>query len=271
MKLLLLLMFAYLICGCGAGNGQGLDELGQPIDEQPSPEPEPDPQGLQPTLTSIQENVLTPICTQCHAGNNAPLGLRMDDLDTSIASLIDVDSVTNPQFKLVKPGNADTSFLFLKIIGDPLAGNQMPLGQAPLPAETIEVFRSWIESGAPIDTDQVFISSEKVTKSASSFAVDLRFSQPIDSDSLQPNEIQLLTFDGNGQWAINDADIKLSWTTPQLLTINIKFNQTDKSTKRLRLSFNNSVISSLFSAEGEQLDGDHDGISGGEYHYEFQL
>ena len=269
MKLLLSLWLVCLVSGCGAGSGLGLDELGQPIVEQPVPEPTPDPQGLQPTLASIQENVLTPICTQCHAGNNAPLGLRMDDLDTSITNLIDVDSVTNSHFKLVNPGNADTSFLFMKVIGDPLAGNQMPLGQAPLPAETIAVLRSWIESGAPVDTNQVFISTAEAKASASDFVLNLRFSLPIDINSIQANEIQILTFDGSGKWASNNANIKLQWTNPQQLKINI--NQPDKLTKRLRLSFNDSATSSLFSTKGVLLDGDHDGIPGGEYHYEQQF
>src|SRR5690606_745314 len=33
---------------------------------------------LEPTFASIQQNVLSPICTACHVGANAPAGLRLD-------------------------------------------------------------------------------------------------------------------------------------------------------------------------------------------------
>jgi len=91
---------------------------------------------IETNLAFIQEKVLTPICAQCHFGNNAPLGLRMDNLDTLIVNLFDVDSATNPTFKRVQPGDTDNSFFYLKIIGAAIAGNQMPLGQSPLDTDT---------------------------------------------------------------------------------------------------------------------------------------
>lgn len=272
MKLLSSLVFVCLLSACGAGDGTGLDENGEPIGNQLEPTPDPDPRELQPNLTSIQEHVLTPICSQCHAGNNAPLGLRMDDLDTSFANLINVDSVTNPLFKLINPGEkAEQSFLFLKIIGDPQAGNQMPLGQTPLDNDTIEVFRNWIENGAPIDVQQVVLAQSKVTLNPNTqqLSIDLRFSQNISASSLQAGDIQLLEASSFTQQSIYDSGIELNWMSNKHLNLS-GFSLSPES-KSLTIRLNQDNISSVLSQSGFWLDGDRDGIPGGEFIYEHQF
>lgn len=276
MKYFISLLLIGQLVACGAGDGTGLDASGQPIGETPAPgpepEPEPEPEGLQATLVSIQEHVLTPICAQCHIGNSAPLGLRMDDLDTSIANLINVDAVTNSQFKRINPGeSAEQSFLFLKISGDPQAGNQMPLGQTPLSAETIAVIRQWIESGAPIDDQQLIVAQSKVIVEPNnqSLTVSLRFSQPIDQSQLQMKDIEFSASNEQAQWSINTNNAQLTWlSVNQLEVMNIPF---DPETKRLSLAINQANTTSVFSQSGVWLDGDRDGNAGGEYHYEHQF
>jgi hypothetical protein len=274
MKTTITLLLLAFLAGCGAGDGAGLDQNGQPIDGQPdpTPAPEPDPQELQATLESIQDNVLTPICTQCHIGNNAPLGLRMDDLETSIANLIDVDSATNPQFKRINPGQtAEQSFLFLKIIGDPQAGNQMPLGQTPLDNDTIEVFRNWIESGAPIDNQQLVVAQAKVTRTPKpqQISVELHFSQNISPSSLQAGDIQIIETSNFAKKTLNSDTFELKWKGEKQLNLTgLNFNP-DSESLTIRLNQNN--LSSVFSQSGVWLDGDRDGIPGGEFNHEHQL
>jgi len=76
-------------CGCVAcsGNGNGLDQNGRPIGSDTTQAP-PSSGSFQ----SIQDTVFTPICTACHAGANAPLGLRLD-AGNSYALLVGVSSV----------------------------------------------------------------------------------------------------------------------------------------------------------------------------------
>src|SRR5437868_13016681 len=124
----------FALCGC-AGNGEGLDENGQPIGAGPTP--------LVPTFASIQQNVFTPICTACHAGANAPLGLRLD-ADSSYAMLVNASSVEVPGVARVQPGNPAASYLIQKLEGSAAVGARMPLNQPPLPQATIEVIRQWI-------------------------------------------------------------------------------------------------------------------------------
>lgn len=126
--------------GC-AGDGTGLDEFGNPSGQPPSP--------LAPTLSAIQANVFTPICTQCHTGASAPLGLA---LDVSVAwqNLVGVSSVEQPSLMRVRPGNADSSYLVWKIDGRAgIVGGRMPLGLPPLSSDQVAAIRGWIQAGAP--------------------------------------------------------------------------------------------------------------------------
>ena len=83
LKLALLGFFCACWTGC-AGNGEGLDQNGRPEGEEPPP--------LVAEFQSIQDNVFTPICTTCHAGGAAPLGLRLDE-GNSYAMLVNEPSV----------------------------------------------------------------------------------------------------------------------------------------------------------------------------------
>jgi hypothetical protein len=130
------------ICGASgcAGNGEGLDQNGRPVSSG-------DP-ALTADLKSIQDNVFTPTCTQCHEGAAAPLGLRLDAA-SAYAMLVNAPSTEVPSLNRVTPGDPDASYLIQKLEGRASVGGQMPLGQPPLPQATIAVIRQWIANGAP--------------------------------------------------------------------------------------------------------------------------
>ncbi len=106
------------------------------------------PAPLEPTLASIQSNVFTPVCTGCHAGANAPVGLRLEQ-GTSFAMLVNVPSAQVPALRRVAPGDPGNSYLIQKLEGTAAVGARMPLGGAALPQATINVIRQWITNGAP--------------------------------------------------------------------------------------------------------------------------
>lgn len=127
-----------------AGSGTGLDEFGDPLDSGGT-------EVLEPTLASIQARVFTPICTQCHAGAAAPLGLSLET-GRSFTQLIGVPSVEDPTRWRVRPGDPEASYLVAKIEGAPgIVGGRMPLGLPPLSAEQRSAIRRWIETGARPD------------------------------------------------------------------------------------------------------------------------
>jgi hypothetical protein len=102
---------------------------------------------LQATFTSIQDQVLTPICTACHVGATAPQGLRLDSAN-SYALLVGVASQENPALQRVAPGDPNNSYLIKKLEGTASVGGRMPLGGTPLSQADIDVIRQWITDGA---------------------------------------------------------------------------------------------------------------------------
>ena len=135
----LLLQLALVLAGCSAGNGEGLDMNGQPIPIGPP---------VVSDFQEIQDTVFTPICTQCHIGAGAPQGLRLDAAN-SYMLLVNMPSGEVPSLLRVNPGNPNQSYLVQKISGTQSVGSRMPLGQAPLPQDRIDLIRQWIASGAP--------------------------------------------------------------------------------------------------------------------------
>jgi hypothetical protein len=134
--------------GC-AGNGEGLDANGQPIGSAPPGAPPPGSPSVTPDFQSIQDNVFTPICTQCHIGAGAPQGLQLDEAH-SYALLVGIPSAEQPNVLRVSPGNPDDSYLVRKLEGPSagISGGQMPLNQDPLAQSTIDAIRQWITNGA---------------------------------------------------------------------------------------------------------------------------
>ena len=124
--------------GC-AGDGTGLDEFGN-LPQQTAP--------LGPTLAGVQDNIFTPICTRCHTGAGAPLGLALD-AGVAYGNLVGVQSVEAAEMVRVSPGNPEASYIVWKIEGrSGITGSRMPLGLEPLSAEQISAIRGWILAGA---------------------------------------------------------------------------------------------------------------------------
>jgi hypothetical protein len=102
---------------------------------------------LAPTFDSIQANVFEQVCEHCHAGANAPAGLRLDAAN-SYAMLVGVASVERPAILRVAPGDPSNSYLIQKLEGTAAAGERMPAGLPALPQSDINVIRQWITDGA---------------------------------------------------------------------------------------------------------------------------
>jgi uncharacterized protein (TIGR03118 family) len=99
------------------------------------------------TFTQLKAAIFNPICSQCHIGNAAPEGLKLDDAN-AYANLVNVASVEVPSLMRVKPGDPANSYIVQKIEGTAAVGGRMPLGQPALDAATIQMVRTWISEGA---------------------------------------------------------------------------------------------------------------------------
>src|SRR5262245_45075639 len=98
---------------------------------------------LEPNFNSIQANVFDAHCVQCHAGANAPVGLRLDAAN-SYANLVGVASVEQASLRRVAPGDANNSYIIHKLEGTAAVGARMPAGLPPLPQSDINAIRQWI-------------------------------------------------------------------------------------------------------------------------------
>jgi hypothetical protein len=106
------------------------------------------------TLTQLQTQVFTPLCSGCHNGSQpagGPLpGSQNLTAGHTFSNIVGVASIEQPTLMRVKPNDPDNSYLIHKVEGTAgITGGRMPLGGTPLSQSTIDLIRSWISSGAP--------------------------------------------------------------------------------------------------------------------------
>jgi len=152
-RLLICLAALSLLIGCGPGSGQGLDENGNPIDGDPGGGDGGGNGNPNATLAWLQLNVFGGICTQCHTGAGAPLGVNWESESDSCAN-VGRTSAEMPPLLVIESGNPEGSYVIWKVEdagpnGEAIVGAQMPLSNPPLTAETIQNMRDWIADGTP--------------------------------------------------------------------------------------------------------------------------
>ena len=85
----------------------------------------------------------------CHIDGEASAGLNLDMDGDLRETLLGGSSGEVPY---VTPGAPESSYMLMKLEGTfgdvGGAGDQMPRGRDPLPAETLELFEGWISAGA---------------------------------------------------------------------------------------------------------------------------
>lgn len=104
-----------------------------------------------PTVLEVQARVFGPRCalSGCHTGTNPPRGLDLTDPQASASHLVGVASDERPELMRVQPFDASSSYLYLKLIGDPsILGDRMPLDRPPLSAADLAFVAAWIDQGA---------------------------------------------------------------------------------------------------------------------------
>jgi hypothetical protein len=261
-KVLLLSQLMLVLAGCTAGSGEGLDQNGQPIPTQPPGTSD---------FEQIQATIFTPICTQCHIGANAPQGLRLDAAN-SYAMLVNVASNEVPTLLRVNPGNPDQSYIVHKIQGNAAVGGRMPLGQAALPQEKIDLIRSWIAAGA----QPASVASNRLTVGSSIPAagevtpagvgkLTVIFSGPVDA-----------TLAGSGTFDLRDAfdqavaiaAARVPVGRPNVVELTLAQGLAAGS---YQLTVRGEGVVALADNAGHVLDGDADGVAGGDYLMSFDV
>jgi hypothetical protein len=250
----ILILFAILAASC-AGSGEGLDENGEPVQAGPAPNTD---------FQQIQATIFTPICTACHVGANAPLGLRLDAAN-SYALLVNVPSGQVPSVMRVDPGNPNSSYLVQKIEGTAAVGVRMPANGPPyLSQAQIDLVRRWIAAGAPQSAApggalQV-VSSIPAPAEKASAGLDrltLIFNGEVDASLVGTHTLTLR--DGFDQ-EVPLLDARVPPGRPQVIELQLR----QLAAGSYQLEVRGSGPVSLADNAGRVLDGDADGASGGD-------
>lgn len=280
---LLVSLFSCLVVGCTAGSGEGLDISGRPLDEGGNVP-------LAATLASIQANVFNPSCIVCHAGANAPQGLRLDAAN-SFTNLVGVASRQDSAFLRVAPGNPDQSYLILKLEGTASVGEQMPLGGPPIPQSTIDFVRQWItdgalpDSGGPPASPPVVISlGPNPDAILGSFPADIMvgFDQDMDASTINAMTFTLVRSGDDGRFNDGNEQV-ITPTSVALSAMNARLAIMDLTgvtaiEDRYQVTLRGSGASVILGVSGLALDGEFagtlpsgNGTEGGDFVAEFEV
>lgn len=109
----------------------------------------------QVTLTQLQTQIFTPICSGCHTGVGTALpGVQNLTAGHTFANIVNVASIEQSNLLRIKPNDADNSYLVKKILGAAgITGSRMPLGCGStanpcLDQATIDSVKTWVNQGA---------------------------------------------------------------------------------------------------------------------------
>lgn len=264
--------------GC-SGNGEGLDQNGEPIGDGGG--------GQTSAFQQIQDTIFTPICTACHAGASAPLGLRLD-AGNSYALLVGVASVEVPALQRVMAGNPDNSYIVHKIEGRAAVGGRMPLGGPQLSQANIDLIKQWIADGAPPASAAATTGTFSKTQSyqlVSTIPADgeesppigqvmLVFNHPVDAALAQSGVFELTASGGDGSFD-DDNNITLPFAriTVSLANPTVVYLQPQQplmpETYRLTLRGEGATV--LADVDNRVLDGNGDGVSGDDANVTFTV
>lgn len=238
---------------------------------------------LQPTLASIQDNVFTPVCTQCHAGAAAPQGLRLEE-GMSYAMLVNVASVEVPELLRVDPGNPDDSYIIHKLEGTNAVGERMPLGGPYLSQETIDVIRQWITDGAaqtagqPADQGKTMLTGAwpepGSTLAAAPSKIMLIADAELDTSLLHAGSVQIFKRDDidpmTGQpRRVENAAMRITSLSPTVITFDVPVDEWAPGEYEVRVDGTGALA--VADRSGRVIDGDGDGKPGGDFVMRFDV
>jgi hypothetical protein len=250
-------------CGGGGGGGGGGGAANDPYDGPIVGDT------LEATFESIQQNVFTPICTECHIGASAPQGLRLDAAN-SYALLVGVASAEQPSLERVEPSDPDASYLIQKLEGTAAFGNQMPLDGTPLSQSDINVIRQWITDGAqkdaPAATEPVRVTSLSPLPDGSFIelpgSITAVFDRELDAASVTPGSFVLERSGGDGSFGDGNEvaialDPSVPLANPETAVADLGSVASVADTYRIRLIGTGGAP--ILDLDANALDGEFDG------------
>jgi hypothetical protein len=254
---------ALLLAGCTAGNGEGLDANGGV--------PPVTPPGAS-EFQQIQDTIFTPICTNCHVGATAPQGLRLDAAN-SYALLVNVASNEVPGTLRVNPGNPDASYIVQKLQGNQAVGARMPFGGPYLSQAQIDLVRGWIAAGAPPPppaASNKLIVASTIPAAAEMAAGTTERLTVIFSAAVDASLVSTATFELRDGFdtPVALAGARVAAGRPNVVELTLARPLPAGS---YQLDVRGAGPVALADNAGHVLDGDADGVAGGDYLMSFDV
>jgi hypothetical protein len=242
---------------------------------------------LAPNFDSIQANVFEPLCEFCHAGANAPAGLRLDAAN-SYALLVGVASIEQASIMRVAPGDPNNSYLIQKLEGTAAIGQRMPAGLPALPQADIDVIRQWIAAGAPPSSPAsgaIRVTSLSPAPNATVLAlpasITVGFSRDLNAPSVTTATFTLVRAGPDGQFdtaddiAVTPASVTVPGANPRSAVMDLAGVASQFDRYRIRLV--GTGAATILDLGGNALDGEPfrlpsgDGVAGGDYTATFRV
>jgi hypothetical protein len=236
---------------------------------------------LEPNFNSIQANVFDQVCEHCHSGANAPVGLRLDAVN-SYASLVGVSSVERPGVLRVAPGDANNSYIIQKLEGTAGVGERMPAGLPPLPQSDIDVVRQWIGDGAlPAAAGSAPIRVTSVSPEPSSVvdtlpaSITIGFDRELNAPSVTTATFTLMRAGADGMLGTAD-DVAIAPTSVTVPLANARSAVMDLRgvpavLDRYGITLVGTSPAAILDLGGNALDGEGDGVAGGDFTATFSV
>jgi hypothetical protein len=153
--------------GGGEPDAGGSPDVRGPSDARPSdrgtadvagdtgaPDAAPDLPPAGPSFAADVQPIFNTACAtpNCHVMGSVTVDGLFLSQGVAYGQIVGVPAIGRPQMMRVAPGNADASYLYIKLTastGDPrIVGSPMPLQRPPLAATDLATIRDWIDAGA---------------------------------------------------------------------------------------------------------------------------
>jgi hypothetical protein len=243
---------------------------------------------LAANFDSIQANIFEPLCEHCHAGANAPAGLRLDAAN-SYAMLVGVAAVERPNLMRVAPGDANNSYLIQKLEGTAGIGERMPAGLPAVPQADIDIVRQWITDGAqpsspaagPIRVTSLSPAPNS-TQVALPASITVGFNRELNAPSVTTGSFTLRragpdrTFGTADDVPIAAASVAVPLANPRTAVMNL--TGVASVLDRYQITLLGTGSAAILDLSGNALDGEPirllpsgDGVAGGDYTATFNV
>ena len=237
---------------------------------------------LAPNFDSIQANVFDQYCEHCHSGANAPAGLRLDPAN-SYVSLVGVASVERPNLRRVAPGDAGNSYLIQKLEGTAgIGGERMPAGLPALPQSDINIIRQWIGDGAlPVSSASGPIRVTSLSPAPTSTvlalpaSITVGFDRELNAPSVTTATFTLQRGGADGMLGTSDdvvitpAAITVPAANPRSAVMDLTGVPPVLDRYAVTLAGSSSAV--ILDLSGNALDGQGDGVAGGNFTATFSV